>query len=405
MATAKVILFKHNTSKNGEHPIYLRITKDRKTRYLKTGATSLPEHWDEETNYVSRKHPTYFEVSLLIDKKRTEANKILLGLELEDKDVSVEEIAGKLTKKAATKTTVLKYFDQVIARLEKQDRIGYANIFKSTKNSLSTFRKEKDFRFSDVNYSFLSSYEQSFLDRGVKLNSIFVFMRTFKTLLNYAKNDELVTADYDPFKDFPFTKYRGIKTKKRAIGKEDIKRMVDLDLEQDSRLFHARNYFMFSFYNRGINFVDMAHLKWANVKKGRLNYQRAKTKEEFTIGMLEPAKAIIDYYKENYNSSPSDYIFPILDHKFKTAKSIDNRIDRMLKIVNKDLKEIGEMAEIDEKLTTYVARHSYATIMKRSGVSTSVISEALGHDSEKTTRVYLDSFESSVLDEASKAIL
>jgi integrase len=118
-----------------------------------------------------------------------------------------------------------------------------------------------------------------------------------------------------------------------------------------------------------------------------------------------PAIDILKYYKKTYYDGEDSYVFPILNSTHKTAKSIDYRIDRMLKIVNKDLKEIATLAKIDEILTTYVARHSYATIMKRSGVSTSIISEALGHESEKTTQIYLDTFESKVLDEASMAIL
>ena len=341
----------------------------------------------------------------VIEYKKLEANKMLLGLESSEKDYSSKDLRNKLKIASAPKKSVEIFFNEVIERLEKANRVGYANVFKSTKNSLVTFIKGKNLEFTEINSAFINKYEEAFLERGVTLNSIFVFMRTFKTLINYARKEGIVKPEFDPFKEISFTKYRRVKTKKRAITKEQFRLIEQLELKTESSLFHSRNYFLFSFYNRGMNFIDLAFLKWENLKKNRLEYVRSKTKERFTIGMLDPAIAIFNYYKENYASSSNGYVFPILNDSYKTPKSIDYRVDKMLKVTNKDLKEIALLAGIDEKLTTYVARHSYATILKRSGVSTSIISEALGHESEKTTQIYLDSFENNVLDEASKAIL
>lgn len=406
VSSIKIVLYESKTLKNGEHPIMLRITKDRKIKYLSIGASCSKNLWNSQESIPKSKHPLFKELLNKINKKKLEASKLLLALEEDEKDYSAELLQNKL-KKTKTKITVLQYFDEVISRLEKADRIGYANIFASTKNSLKKFRDDKDFEFSDVTMNFILKYEEEFYSRGCKMNSVFVHLRTFKTLINYAKKDEIVKQDYDPFKNINFTKFRKIKTAKRAISKGDIQKIIALEIEPGTSLFDARNYFLFSFYNRGINFIDMAFLKWENIEKGRLSYIRRKTKESFDIGLLDPAKAILEYYKQQPFYDRKGFVFPILGNSYLTAsaRSIDNRIDRILKIVNADLKDIGKKAEIDEKLTTYVARHSYATILKRSGISTSIISEALGHDSEKTTKIYLDSFENSVLDEASKAIL
>ena len=173
-----------------------------------------------------------------------------------------------------------------------------------------------------------------------------------------------------------------------------------LETEPDTPVHHAKNYFLFSYYCRGINFSDIAFLKWQNIEGERMNYVRKKTGEGFNMKLVAPAQAIIDYYKQEFFQTRDGYVFPILFDRHKTATSIDNRIDKMLKVVNKALKEIGAKCEISTPLTTYVARHSFATNMKRNGVSVSVISEALGHDSEKTTKIYLDSFENDALDSA-----
>jgi site-specific recombinase XerD len=266
------------------------------------------------------------------------------------------------------------------------------------------FRNNKDLNFLDITPSLILKYEEWFYERDVKMNSVFVFLRTFKTLINNAKKEGITKTDFNPFKDISFTKFRRIKTSKRAISKDEIILISKLDIKEGTALSDARNYFLFSYYSRGINFIDMAHLKWSNIANNRLIYERKKTKELLSIGLLDPAKLILDYY-EKFKEKESGFVFPILNEKYNTAKSIDNRIDKMLKTVNSNLKIIGSLAGIKEKLTTYVARHSYATVMKKSGVPTAIISEALGHESEKTTQIYLDSFENKVIDEASKSIL
>lgn len=403
VSSIKVVLYESKTLKNGEHPIMLRITKDRKPKYLSLGATCSKLLWNENEGIPKPKHPLYKELMNKINKKKLEASKLLLEMDNEETDFSAELLQNSLKSKVTHKRTLFQYFDEVIKRLENEDRIGYANTFQSVKNGIKKFRNGRDMEFSDITPNFILQYEAAFYARGCKLNGAFVHLRTFKTLINYAKKEGVAKPTFDPFKNFSFTKFRRLKTAKRAVTKQDMEAIFNLQIEPNCSLYDSRNYFLFSFYNRGINFIDIAHLKWSNIQNNRLNYTRRKTKEDFSIGLLEPAKEILEYYK---NQPPNDgYIFPILSNKYPNARSVDNRIDRMLKIVNDDLKIIAEKTGISVKLTTYVARHTYATILKRSGIPTAIISEALGHESEKTTRIYLDSFESDVLDEASKVIL
>ncbi len=404
MASIKVILYTSKLLSNGEHPIMLRIIKDRKVKYISLNVSCPVTLWNKKENIPHKKHPLYNSIINKINKKKHEASKLLIDSENDEKEMSSEQIRFKLKSEIQEKKTVFAYFDEVIDNLEKSNRIGYSNIFKSTKNSIKKFRNNRDINFMDITPSFILKYEEWFYSRGVKMNSVFVFLRTFKTLINYAKKEGIVRELFDPFKEINFTKFRRIKTSKRAISKDEIYAIINLELPDGNSISHARNYFLFSYYNRGINFIDMAHLKWSDVDKNRLTYERKKTKELLNIGMLEPAIILLEYYR-TFRNENNDYIFPILNSKYVTAKSMDNRIDKMLKVVNTNLKKIGELCNIKVKLTTYVARHTYATVMKRSGVSTSLISESLGHDSEKTTQIYLDSFENSVIDEASKSIL
>jgi len=402
--SVKIVLYKSKTLSNGEHPIMLRIIKDRKVKYINLKKSCHPDLWDEKNNLPKKKHPTYTEFKILFEQKVLEANKLALNLDIQDKDYTADQITKRLNRSSNYKS-IIKFFEHVISRFENSNQIGYGNVFQTTKNTLVRFYGNKNLTFAEINTTFINNYEADLRSRGVGLTTIFIYMRTLKTLINYARNEDIVRDDYDPFKDISFAKYRRVKTAKRAISKESIKAIADLIFDEKVSLFHSRNYFLFSYYNRGMNFIDMAFLKWNAITDNQLSYTRRKTKETFVIGLLPPAIKILKYYKNNYPSTSDFYVFPILNESHLTARSIDNRIDKVLKIVNKDLKKIAELAGINEKLTTYVARHSYATNMKNSGVPINIISESMGHDSEKTTQIYLESFGNKILDEANKAIL
>ncbi len=201
-----------------------------------------------------------------------------------------------------------------------------------------------------------------------------------------AKTEKFVKKDFDPFNEYGFAKFRKPKTRKRAIPKDEVMLIKNFEAKEDSSLFHAKSYFLFSYYTRGINFTDMAKLKWSDISYNRVNYVRSKSKKPFSIGLLEPANEILAFYKEHYYDGPDSFVFPILNPEFQSPASIKYRIKKVLSQVNGDLKTISAEVGIEErKLTTYVARHTFATVLKRSGHSTAVISEALGHDSEHTT--------------------
>lgn len=399
-ASIKVVLFTSKVLSTGEHPIMLRVTKDRKSKYLSVGASCHPQLWDSKNNCPKKSHPHFRQIQMLIDVKQTEARKLLLELQTEGQDFSAEHVHRKIKNSVTRKVGVLEYFKEVVETLEGKNRIGYANAFRFTMNSLSRFRNGREFSFSDVGTNFLNQYEEFVLEGGAQLNSVFVYMRTFKTLLNYAKKAELARQDYNPFKDYPFAKFRKIQTRKRAITPEDIQKIIECNVSENTKAYHAKTYFLFSYYCRGINFSDIAFLRWANVENDRLTYVRKKTGESFRFKLVPPAIAILENYKANFYQGKAGYIFPVLFDRHQSAITIENRIDKVLKEVNKELKAIGSACEINTPLTTYVARHSFATNLKRSGAPVAIISEALGHDSEKTTKIYLDSFENDVLDNA-----
>lgn len=208
---------------------------------------------------------------------------------------------------------------------------------------------------------------------------------------------------------YPFDKFKVSKfntpTAKRAIEKEEILKIMAADLsDRDFYTRFSRDIFVFSYLGAGINFTDIALLKHSDIKKERIYYTRKKTGKIINFKLSEQALEIIRRYASPFYSD-DDYIFPILNKtEHTTPLQIDNRIHKVIGHVNSKLKKLGKEFGIDN-LTTYVARHTFATVLKRSGVNIAIISESLGHSDLSTTQIYLDSFENDQIDEAMQNLL
>lgn len=402
MATIDVVLFTSKVLKNGESPIMVRLIKDRKSKYISVGESCSKALWDDKKNLPSKKHPLAKEMVIKIEKTKMEAKRLLMKLEDEQTDFSTEEFTKKL-KNQSRKTTVIQFLDEVIADLLKVDKVGNANIHKNLRNVILRFRNQKDFTFSELDGTFLRKFEQDFRERGVSEVSMSVHFRTFRALYNRAIVEDFAKKESDPFIDFKVSKFN-TKTKKRAITKDDILKIASLQIEKGTQLYNSQNVFLYSYYCSGMNISDILELQWKDISLDSLmEYERNKTHQQIKVQLLPPAKKILAYYKKY---STGDYVFPYLDKaKHKTEVQITNRIKKVTKQINKDLKTLAQMAGIEVVLTTYVARHTFATVLKRSGVGISKISELLGHDSEKTTKIYLGDFEIEELYEATLNLL
>ena len=159
MTSVKVVLYTSKILKNGEHPVILRLTKDRKQKKISLGFNCLYTQWDDANNTPKKKHPHYKELCITIDSIRNKANREILNLENEGKNYSLEELANILQADKKRKAgTIFKYFEEIITRKEQSGKVGYANAFIEAKNKLSTFRGSRDLEFSDVTFNFLKQY-------------------------------------------------------------------------------------------------------------------------------------------------------------------------------------------------------------------------------------------------------
>lgn len=306
---------------------------------------------------------------------------------------------------------VFSFFDRLVKQYADNKKPGNSSVYKTVKNSLFKFKKSKQLRFSDISLSFLQRYESFLYGEGLKGNGISLYMRTLRSAYNKAIALNIADLALYPFHNlqnpngYKISELETV-TAKRAIKLADIRAIEEIETKPYTMKQDAKMYFLFSFYCRGMNFTDLALLKPENCHNGRIIYTRAKTRNRkiFSVEIMPPVQKIIEYFE--LHPLKASYLLPILDDtKHPTEKQKKTRIQSLLKKVNRDLKTLGTDAKISTPLTTYVARHSWATIMKNMGTTTAVISEAMGHVDEKTTQIYLENFENSVLDDANRKLL
>lgn len=287
------------------------------------------------------------------------------------------------------------FCDNLIYSLKSNGKIRTAETYKTAINSFKRFLGEiEDISLSSINQNLMSKYEMSLLNNGICLNSVSFYMRNLRAIYNRAVEQGLTVQNL-PFKYV----YTGIsKTKKRAISLELFRKIKNFDSKSDYNMEFAKDIFMFSFYTRGMSFVDIAFLKKENLQNGILSYKRRKTGQQLCIKWEKQMQEIID----KYDNSNNLYLLPIIQRPDKNNwtqyKSAEHLVNNKLKIIGKEL-------GLQSPLTTYVARHSWASIARSKNIPISVISEAMGHDSETTTRIYLATMDTSAVDNANKLII
>lgn len=274
------------------------------------------------------------------------------------------------------------------------NRHGTAQSYASALKSFMKFRQNKDVELSAIDSELIQRYEAYLIDHGVSPNTISFYMRNLRAIYNRAVEKELVLQSY-PFRHV----YTGIaKTIKRALPLKALQRIKSLNLEKSPSLDLARDMFLFSFYTRGMSFVDMAHLTTDNIKYNTLTYRRHKTGQQLQIRWERCMQEIVNKYKY---CSHSPFLLPICKSRDEPHASYKSVMAR----VNNNLKHVAQLAGIDVPLTMYVARHSWASIARDQQIPLAVISQGMGHDSEQTTQIYLSSINNTIIDKANSRII
>ncbi len=289
--------------------------------------------------------------------------------------------------------TLFCFMQNTIRRLNQLNHSGTARNYQSALNSFKRFRRNKDIPLSKLSQTSAEDYQAYLRALGIRPNSISFYMRILRAVYNRAVRQG-ITTDRKPF----LTVFTGMeKTPKRAISMSDIKRIRNLDLTTKPHLAFARDIFIFLFLCRGMSFIDAAFLKKSDIRDGIISYRRHKTNHLLHIKVAKQIQEIIN----RHSITDSPYALPIISAEGDRRRQYESALRR----TNNNLKKIARMINLPTQLTTYVSRHAWATIAKQKNIPISVISEALGHDSETTTQIYLASIGNAAIDHANEIII
>ncbi|APD06608.1 tyrosine recombinase XerD [Flavobacteriaceae bacterium UJ101] len=400
MATTIKLVLDGRELSNGKHRIYLRIIKDRKKKNISLGLESKKDHFKNES--FTKQHLNYQIENELLLQFKARAFKIIRELQLSQDDFTLENFEDEFRGvKNNNRLKVIEFFNEIIAEMIKSGRTANGEAYKDTRDSLVKFRG-KDLCFQEITPIFLEKYEVFLRENGNQNGGIAFKMREIRAVFNKARKRKLIPKEPYPFEEYKISKLKSNPIK-RALTIDEFKKIRDVDLTKYPHLQEAHHYFMFSIYTRGMNFQDMMLLKWENIQNERIYYTRSKTKGKFNLEIIEKVQEILDYYRAQ--NRPTQYVFPILLKDGMTPQQIANRKHKVLSRYNKKLKELAKIAGVDKKLSSYVARHSFATILKMSGTSVEKISEMMGHADVNITMSYLKEFDNEALDKENRKLL
>lgn len=400
MATVK-LRFRRSTVAGREGALYFRITHGRISRQVNTGYRIFADEWDGSTLKLPGADGQQERLNHLLSMKERihkdaeRINGIIRQLDSSNKEYTAAQVVDAFLSADGNEGEFNGFVRSLTSNLKRIGKERLAETYTTTANSLMRFCVGRsDLRFNEISPELIREYEAWLGEQGLVPNTTSFYMRNLRAIYNRAVEQGL-TGNRSPFKHV----YTGIgKTVKRAVPVQIIRRIKALDLSSDQALQLSRDLFMFSFYTRGMPFVDMAGLKKTDLRNGVLAYRRKKTGQRLYIKWEKPMQDIADRYQD----ARSPYLLPIIT---KPGKGERRQYLNAIHLTNRHLRIIGDMAGSPIPLTTYVARHCWASIAKSRNIPISTISEAMGHDSESTTRIYLASLDTSVVDDANSKVI
>lgn len=416
MARATLILDVRKSSRNvdGLYPIALRVFH-KKQRIIRLAETTSKVGWNEQRMCLKKsvfanqgKDCDFINKDLYnkLHLAKSIINQLGDTIDAIDIDTLIEhirkawdnELKSDLKANLSNEISLSEWGHVLINRKLKESKPSTAKWYKDSIVAFTKVHNQDPLKLNQITVTLLKEFELEHRSKGNSNNAISAYIRAIRAIYNSAVREDKYVPTKNPFLNYkiPTTK----RTKKKALSKEKILAIRNLNYKKNTNLWHTKNY-LFSMFNcRGMNLIDLAKLKVKDVVENRIYYGRSKTGDPLSVRVTEEFAGILALYIKD--KEKNDFIFPI-GYDGSVENFTKYRSDRRL--VNKLLKKIAEDAGIEEKITSYYIRHSWATIAKNMGISTEIISEGLGHHSLKTTEIYLKSFDNSVLDDANDLIV
>lgn len=397
MATIK-LKYRSSSVKGNDGSLFFQIIHQRLVRQVNTCLHISDEEWNAKDASI------IISPAACIDRKKyllsvkvslAECQEKLLAIisELDKKKLSYAADDVVTAYKTSLEITgIVSFARRLIEEMKIIGKRSMVKRFEATLNSLLRYTDGCEVAWRNLTSTFVLGYEEFLIKRGLCRNSTSFYMRNLRAIVNRA-----VEQDYEvprnPFRHV----YMGVdKTVKRAVGLNVIRRIRDIDLTRHPSLDFARKVFMFAFYTRGMSFVDIAFLKKSDLNNGIITYSRRKTRQQLTVKVEPETRRLIDSFGKNESS----YLLPIL-----TDDMDDTQYENSYCRINRNIQKVGKMLGLETKLTLYVARHAWASIAHANNVALSTICKAMGHDSEKTTIIYLQSLDTASVDKANSSII
>ncbi|MCD8296558.1 MAG: site-specific integrase [Prevotella sp.] len=387
-------------SKGKAGTIYYQICHKQKSRQITTGIHIRTRHWDEVNECIMRPKNEREKFLLRYQKKIDlgilHLNKIIKQFDDSLKPYHVSDIT-EMYRKTCISQSIMAFFREEIVNCKKSNKLGLMRSFISTYHSVSSFISGNDMPFFMISGVFLEKYETWLRKRGCVRNTTSFYMRILRSVYNKAVKCGLVEQTF-PFKDV----YTGVDhTIKRAVDEDVIERLQELDLRRFPPLALSRDLFVFSYFMRGMSFVDLAFLKKSDIEGGIISYVRRKTGQRLAIHIEPCMSRIIKNYEAK--TAHSRYVFPIIHTKEPGKAYTQYKV--ALNYHNRKLKRLGRLLGTELSISSYTARHTWATNAHKHEVPLAIISAGMGHTSEKTTQIYLESIDNEVIDKVNKALL
>lgn len=386
MATVNVIIKKNKQKKNGEYPLYLKVTKDRKTNYLSLGYSIKETDWDDKLQKVKKSYKNYLRLNNFINHKKLELEEVAIKSETEDKYIKTEEIKGIIRNKY--RISFIDYFNDFLFELEKKNQIRTHLRANTVLNKLNRYTGNKNLLFDDVDINFLKEYDTHLRTYyGNKENTITSNFKIIKQIIKRAVKEDIIPYDKNPFLKFQL-KWESSNT--QYLKEDEIQRIEELNLTPDTNIYHVKNIFLFAIYTAGLRVSDVLLLKWSDYDGERIVVDTQKTKSVVSIKLIDKSKQILSLY-ENKCCKPNDYIFPFMKNDAipeADKRELLKKISTKTAICNNYLKKIAALACIDKKLHFHSSRHTFACMALRKGVRIEHVSKLLGHSDIKTTQIY-----------------
>lgn len=404
--STSIVLFKKRAKNNGTFPVKLRVTYNRNQRYFGIDTKErVYEFTPKEFEKITAPKPRgeYKDIQLEFSIIEEKARKIIEKLP----EFSFDNFKTLWGIKGAS-SNIIAFYDEYYKMLDGEQKQQKWNYHNMKKILTEFFGKEKYIDFRELTPAKLEKLEKWMLDSGRKISTTATYIGTIRTMFRQAIEKQAISEEIYPFGKGKYT-ISQVFPCKRALETKEIKAIYKYKAKPFSEADFARDFWVFSYIGNGMNMADICRLKYKNIGKEAFSFIRNKTKEKnknyraVTVPITDDISQIIEKWG-NKDKSPENYVFPFL-RDGQTENQIQSAVKYRIVKLNKGLETVCNDLGIEKHLTSYSARHSFATTLKRSQISTEYISESLGHANLDITKRYLDSFENEQRKEIAKLLI